>query len=299
MRKPINDPKHLKNKILLTTYIFRCLPISHFWHITASQKELAKMQDTVKHLVQSGLLIKKPAISRHDFLYLTKKGYTFITTQVMGNSTSVPFYQLNEAHSLRIGITDHQYMNFTFLWHWLAKNTQLFTKDIKVYEDSNLNNCKIKVTFGGKDIVIAPDILIYLPDEDNKAFKKAIFIENDTGGETHRKIYQKLVEYSVLVNRGLRQNLISQAELYFIFHSQKRLDNILGENGIVRLFSYYNNSEKLKSVTVDTILHAFDGKSFPFYVGVLNQEQTDPYNFQPLNLKDHILQRRPEWKHLL
>ena len=299
MGKTIIDPYHLKNKVLLTTYIFRCLPISHFCSITNSPKELAKTQDIIKHLVKSDLLIKKRSISHHFFVYLTKKGYEFLITNVLGNSNAAPFYQLNKDHSLRIGISDHQYMNFVFLWHWLGENVKLFATDIKIYEDSNLNHCKIKFAFGGKDLVISPDILIYLPDEDNKALKKAIFIENDTGGETHKKIYQKLVEYSALVNRGLRQNLISKAELYFIFHSQKRLENILGETGIVRLFSYYNNSEKLKNVTVDTILNAFDGKSFPFYVGVLNQEEGNPYNFQLLDLKDHILQRRSEWKHLL
>jgi hypothetical protein len=293
MGKTNNNPVHLKNRVLLSTYIFRSLPMQFFKAVATDPKEQEEIRSTVKMLIRDKLIFKKTAIHKLQFIYLSKSGHTYITKSLLNEGSG--YYSYRTDRNLRGSVGEHSFMNFAFIWNWIKQNPDLLAKNIQIFEDSDLNNCRFKFAFGGKDLVISPDVLIYLPDEANTAFKKAIFIENDTGGETYSKVYQKLIEYSLLVSRGLKQNLISSAEIYFIFHSQKRVEKLLSDKGLVSLFNYYNSSPKAKDVSVDIILKAFDGQNLPLYFSVLNQGIAP----QPVIFKDLLLQRRPEWKHLV
>ncbi len=279
----------------MCTYIFRSLPLQYLSAIALDSKEREKIRLIIVGLIQSGLLLKNEAIHGLSFIHLSKSGHNFVIKELLKKNNSGAFYEYKKGRHLRGSVGEHSFMNFAFIWNWIKQNPELLAKNIQIFEDSDLNNCRFKFAFGGKDLVISPDVLIYLPDEINTAFKKAIFIENDTGGETYSKVYQKLTEYSLLVSRGLKQNLISSAEVYFIFHSQKRVEKLLSDKGLVSLFNYYNSSPKAKDVSVDIILKAFDGQNLPLYFSVLNQE----FAPQPVVFKDLILQRRPEWKHLV
>lgn len=292
MGKRITNPDHLKNKILLCTYIFRSLPVQFLKQISANSVEWKSVYSTIKNLTRDGLINKKTALHGLTFIYLSKSGYKYVSESIFESPNPKLLYSYRSDRSSKGSVGEHTFMNFVFIWNWVKNHPEMFKQGIGIYEDSNLNNCKVKFSFAGKDVVISPDILIYLRDEKNQAFRKAIFVENDTGGETYSQIYQKFVEYAALAEKGLNHNLISQAQIYFVFRSEKRLQQLVSPNGLVKLFSYYNNSRKLKNVGIELILKAFDGQTLPLNLSIFQQFDQG----QDLNLKDLILERRPEWK---
>jgi hypothetical protein len=191
-------------------------------------------------------------------------------------------------------------MNSAFVWDWISKNPQLLPGDLEIYEDSNINQCKLKFIHGGRNIVLSPDVLILYPDgnkEKNNFYKKAVIVENDTGGETYRTVFRKFIEYAMFIKQ-LESARISGGELLFIFHSQKRAENLLfSEEGIAQFIENYNDTPKLKDAHNYDILSAYLHSELQVKYAYFNRENIDnPYEFKPYNFAEQILLRHPKWK---
>jgi hypothetical protein len=296
MRKKITDIRHLKNRILLLVYIFRCLPSSYF-ETFVSQKEKQKARFCINNLIQQEYLKKKKAFLAYiSFLYLTKKGYEYVVIQVLKISSGKGFYTYRTDRISATGDSDHRFMNFLFLQEWITKNHHLINQSIQMYEDSDINKCKIAFSYGNKRILLVPDVLILLPDEKNYAERKAIFVENDTGGEAHKRIYQKLIEYGLFAMYGMKQNNISKMDLYFIFQSTQRTEYLMGEKGTLgRYVEQFNATEKLKDIHIFEIINAFTNPHIHIYYSAIQEVGNTTYSFLPYDFKNVILTANPSW----
>jgi hypothetical protein len=303
MRTPITDPTHVKNKIIIMTYIFRSLPYLYIELTATSTKERQELQKIVINLKKTNYIAQKRAKHSLAFLHLTKKGYEFVTKSLMKRQTEKgeksPFYAYRSLRSLRGAVTEHQYMNFAFIWDWITKNPEKLQGDIEVYEDSNINQCKLTFTHGGKTIVLSPDVLILYPDEksENSLCKRVVIVENDTGGETYKMVFRKFVEYAMLITQ-LNVNKISGGELLFVFPSQNRAEQMLfGEEGMTQFVENYNNTPKVKDVHNYDILSAYIQSELEVKYAWFNEKDIQhPYQFIPYNFGEQLLQRYPKWK---
>src|SRR5579859_2197194 len=167
MRKPIFDPQHLKNKILIAIYIFRSLPNQYIETINSYEKEIKdKTRLIILNLIQDGVIKKSSADNGTVYLRLTSKGYSLVSTQLLPQKTN-PLYTFRRDRGVNHTISDHHYYNFVFVWDWIMKNNSLLNKNIQIYDDSNLNNCFVSFSFESKKVVISPDILVFQPDTTN------------------------------------------------------------------------------------------------------------------------------------
>jgi len=303
MRPSIVDPVHLKNRILILTYIFRSLPYLYLELTASSTEKRQELQKMVINLEKTDYLAKKTAMHSLSFLHLTQKGHEFVTKNLLTRTTSrgvmQPFYAYRSLRSLRGTVSEHQYMNFAFIWDWIAKNPEKLQGDIEIYEDSNINQCKLRFLHGGKTVILSPDVLILYPDAngDNSFYKKAVIVENDTGGETYKTFFRKFVEYAMLIKQ-LRQSKISGGELLLIFHSQQRAENLLfAEEGMTQFITNYNDTPKVKDVHNYDILSAYLHSELDVKYAWFNEKNTvSPYEFKPYNFGEQLLKRYPKWK---
>ncbi len=170
MSYPINNSRHLKNKILLSIYVFRSLPSQYIETITAYDSEVKeKVRLIILNLIQGKVLKKSSADNGTIYLRLTSKGYQYVSTQLLPQ-VSKPLYTFRRDRGVNHTISDHHYYNFVFVWDWIGKNASLLNKNIQIYDDSNLNNCFVSFPHDNKKIVISPDILIFQPDATNTSF---------------------------------------------------------------------------------------------------------------------------------
>jgi hypothetical protein len=192
-------------------------------------------------------------------------------------------------------------MNFSFIWHYISTHPDLLTQNVKIYDDSNMNHCKIPFTYKNKKVILSPDILIYIPDIDNTHLRKAVIVENDTGRETYSTIHQKISEYGALIQYGREENYLSSVDIYFVFHSVKRTQQLLfSQKGIIPCFDDYNRTEKAKEVSIDIVLSAFSTSSSSIFYSPLNiHNKPQIYEFKVYPLPELLLKARPEWKHYL
>src|SRR5258708_8949439 len=197
MRKPTANPEHLKNKILVAIYVFRSLPAQYIEMISSYNPKIKeKARLIILNLLQGGVIKKSLADNGTTYFRLTSKGYQHVSTELMPQINK-PLYTYRRDRGINHVISDHHYYNFVFVWDWISKNTSLLNKNIQIYDDSNLNNCFVSFSHDNKKVVISPDILVFQPDTKNSSFRKATFVENDAGGETYKRLYEKFVEYGV------------------------------------------------------------------------------------------------------
>lgn len=306
MRAPITDPTHLKNKILLSCYIFRSLPYLYLEQTTTSTKERRVISKMVANLEVTKYLSKKTALHSLSFLYLTKKGYDFITTQLLkregGVGYSQPYYAYRSYRSLRGTVSEHQYMNFLYIWHLISTNASLLSRDIEIYEDSNLNHCRLIFSHGGRDIVLSPDVLVFYPSPDstNNLYRRVIMVENDTGGESYKTLFAKLVEYATLIMH-LKSLKIDGGELCFVFHSKERAEKLLfSDAGLSQFVKEYNDTVKVKGVHSYEILSAYLNSEIQVNYAILTKDnKTTPYEFKPYDFAKVLLTRYPKWEKYL
>jgi len=297
MRKKIISLDHLKNRIVLATYIFRSLPVLYLNQVAIDDSEKERMRLIIIDLIRHGFLKKKESLHGMQYLLITKQGYDYLIKEVLLSEHN-PMYKYKPVRSVRQSISEHGYMNFVFIWHFITQHASSITNEIKIYDDTNLNHCKIPFSFAGKRAMLVPDTVILTSSGYGK---KAILVENDTGREEYQKIYKKLVEYGAFIQNAEAESAINEIELYLILHSKARMEKMFySPTGIAQLFNYYNNSEKIKDIPVETILRGFKEGKVTFYLSVFNN--TNPqciYNFQKYNLPDEIIKIKPEWKHLV
>lgn len=285
------------------TYVFRSLPYLYLELTAVSTAERQRINEAVKNLENTNFLAKKRAKHSLAFLHLTKKGHEFVTKNLMQRQTGMghlePFYAYRSLRSLRGTISEHQYMNFAFLWDWITKNPDKLQGDIEMYEDSNINQCKLTFIHGGKTIILSPDVLILHPDEsgNNSLKKKAVIVENDTGGETYKMVFRKFVEYAMLIKQ-VSNSKISGGELLFIFPSKERAENILfSEAGMTLFVENFNDTPKVKDVHNYDILSAYLESEIAVKYAWFNEKNIqNPYEFKPYNFGEELLNRYPKWK---
>ena len=294
-------------------YIFRSLPYLYL-ELTAKgdPKEREHVYDTIRYLERQGLLAKKQAMHSLYFLHLTKKGYTYVTTNLFKRfdmrafpRTLRPkdsFYTYRTDRSLKGTVSEHQYMHFSFIWEWITQHPHLLIGDLEVYEDSNVNHCQLTIRYGGKDIRISPDVLILSPHHKDTTgyYKRAVIVENDTGGETYKTLFGKFLQYAVLIN-NLQNALITAGEVYFIFHSKERAEQFFTseQKGMMQFIknNYYFSGGNIKDLPINELLNAYYQSPFQVYYGIFNKDDKhNPHTFTRYNLGEHILKARPELK---
>jgi len=299
MRKQINNPTHLKNKILISIYVFRYLSAEYFDRIVKTRKEKQQVYETINYLVKQNFILKKELLHEFSFLYLTKKGYDFVTKNLIGVEGTIPFYQYRTDRSQTGYIFVHNYMNFTYVWNFISNNPELLKQNIQIYEDGNKNQCKLVFYHGGKNVILSPDVLIFTPEK-NSIYRKAVIVENDFGGETHATLFKKLIEYSIFIKEGMKQNKIKSVEIYFILVSYERAHNLFGTQGtIAKMADYFNSSYKVKDVDVRDILQVFQNGENKIFYSVFNRRpDITCQNFLPYDFRKEIIALHPSWERL-
>lgn len=301
MGKQIIEPTHLKNKILMSVYIFRFLPTYYFEDIQIKKDEKRKAQFIINNLVQEGYLKKQPSQRESiKYLLLTKKGHDFVIKNILKQEVN-PFYLYRTDRLAKFNDSDHRFMNFVYIWDWIEKNSHLLNTGIRIYEDSNRNYCKLNFTYGADAIVLFPDVLILLPDvHKGSEFFKAIIVENDTGVETSGVLFRKIVEYSAYAMRGLQQGFISEAELIFTLHSKARSSRVLPN--MIKHAQNYNSTLKVKDVKAAHILQAFmqTGMTIQFsIIDTTTNRRESIYESLQFDLRKELLAHNPSWQYLL
>ncbi len=298
MAKTNTSLHHLKNKILLATYIMRSLPVEDIHKTTSEPKERQRIRNTLVFLKREGFTNQKQSLRGDRFIHLTKKGYKYVTERVLKRIDDRTQYQHKEYRLLRKTLSEHSFMSFIYLWQYISSNADTINGATQIYEASDMNKCKISVYATGTSLVISPDIIIYTPDAKNSLFYNALCVENDNGREPYKMIYEKVVEYAVLADKGLIPNRISNLTLNFIFRSKQRIKQLFyDEQGIVRIFRTYNNTKQIKDVRIRTIILALNNSNFHINVSYFDDSNIEsPYEFQEYNLSEMLLKVKPEWK---
>jgi hypothetical protein len=289
---------HVKNKILLVTYIFRSLPIEDIQRTTNNPKERQRIRNYLVFLKRDGFIIQKQSLRGDRFIYLTKKGYTYVTAKILTIGEAAPLYQYKESKLLRKSVSEHSFMNFIYIWHYISEHVQDFTSKMQVYEESDMNKCKVQVNFLRTSFVVSPDVLMYTPVKNSDFEFKALFVENDNSRETYHTIYEKIIEYLVLASNRLQKNDLTEISLYFIFRSKQRIEQLfLSENGIVRFFKPYNDTKQIKDVRIKPLIQVLANPNLHLYISYFDDKNiTHPYEFQHYDLLSLLLARKPEWK---
>jgi hypothetical protein len=285
------DPTMLKNTILILIYIFRSLPAGYIDFYFANKEEKQKVWKAIFKLTENGY-IKKNSEYGLTFLYLTKKGHTFITTHIFTNTETIPFYHYRTDRMERSSTSMHHFMNFVFIWEWITNNSHLLNQHIKIYEDSDMNHCKLKYRYNGRDLLLYPDVLILHPDESKKGYQKAIIVENDTRTETYKPLFQKFIDYATFIERGADHLAISTIEINYIFTSKKRIETFLSSSkGALQMLRPYNATEKYRSgVSAQTILSAYNKPHVTVSSSAFNRKQPQgSYNFKPYAFTQEIV----------
>lgn len=208
----ITNQTHTKNRILLCVYIFRSLPYEYIQELTKSEPAVwEKTRLIIVNLVQQKFITKTRADCGISYLRLTRKGHIFVGQQLL--KTDNPFYTFRRGRSLNHPYSNHHFYNFATIWHFLADHGEKSLQGSKIYEDSNLNAAKVRFHFKNRQIVLSPDVLVFLPDKKNDVFLHAKLYENDTGGETLGVLQDKLIEYALLAKYGLQENSIRTFDL--------------------------------------------------------------------------------------
>lgn len=296
MRKKITTINHLKNRIVLATYIFRSLPVWYLNAIAINDEQKGRIKLILLDLIRYGFLKKKESIHEMQYLSLTKKGYDYLVQEVL-KSTHSPMYKYKPVRSVRQSVSEHGYMNFAFIWNYILENASILDNEIRIYDDSNLNHCKLPFSFAGKRAVLVPDTVIHIAQGSTK---RVIFVENDTGREEYLKIYKKLVEYAAFVQNAKAEHAIDSIDLYFILASDKRLEQMFySPKGLVQHFDNYNHSDKIRDVSIDVVIRAFANENVKVFTSLFNHKNSDKlYSFRQYNLAEQLLTLNPAWKYL-
>lgn len=298
MRKTNNSLHHIKNKILLATYIFRSLPIEDIQRTTNNTAERQKIRNSIVFLKRDAYITQKSSLRGDKFIYLTKKGYTYVHEQLLQNGESDALYQHKGYRQLKKSVSEHSFMNFIFVWHYLSTSSNTVNAALRIYEESDMNKCKVPVHFAGSNLIVSPDVIVYTPEQENSLLYNAIFIENDNGREQYKVLYHKIVEYALLVEKGMQHNKLSKVSLYFVFRSKRRINQLFySQEGLTRFFSAFNNTSQVKDVRIRTILQALTNPKFTIFISYLDESTiATPYDFQEYHLAEMLLVKNPSWK---
>lgn len=293
----INNSHQIKNRILLLTYIYRSLPRIYIKAIAKDNSEKEHIRWTINNLERTGYLSQKTVQPiPFEFLYLTIKGYRYVVSEILkGNEKG--YYRYKESRSLLKPILNHSFLNFAFLWHFHKENFELFSNEIQLYEDSDINHCKFTFSYRGHDVLVSPDVILYMADSKQNGLKKASFVENDTGRETYKILYQKLIEYIAFAEEGMEKQKLSEISLYFIFLSKRRMEQLFySPNGVVRYFALYNKTSRGIEVRMRYLLQTLQSKKMQIYLSTYDTTNPgNPYQFETYDLLSYLVKKEQSW----
>lgn len=302
MRKTIDEPTHIKNRILACIYIFRSLPSTFIKQITRINGiEQESVRKVILYLERSTLIQTKKADVGTIYLQLTSNGQTYVKETIMPLESKKPLFVFRRDRSTNYPNNDHTYYNFVYIWELLRKNPEKIAKSLHIYEDSNRNNCKLPFSYLSRRTTIYPDALILYINEDNNSFTDAQLVESDTGGETSTIIYKKLVSYGVFAYQGLDQLGYSNASLHFIFKSHERVKNLFEGDLVIEKFRERNIGEKIRNVPIEILIKGYQRMPI-FYTDFHrthdNKNNTtfdSPLLFKKLDIVGKLLRKETEW----
>jgi hypothetical protein len=185
----------------------------------------------------------------------------------------------------RMTISHHMFLNMRFVWEFLDDNLDIIkNKDIKIYTDTDVNNCKLRFKYQGYDLEFRPDVLIKVRSKYDKTNKKLIMVENDTGTENTIQIYRKFVRYGFYLDKThilkdkLKEDIyFPDVKLYFMCTSKQRLHNIFIKGNLAKYFKMVNSFKGRFHLKTKKYLELLEKDYFGFYI--MNWEDYEPEEF--------------------
>lgn len=270
-----------REKVLYTIFLFRCIPMIYISKGLTAFTNL-KGYYNVYNLAKTGHIIPITDVSLRTYLYLTEKGYRYVQEKILEGRE--PQYRYMRARDRRLSISPHMFYNLRFVWNFIDKNFGLLKKkDIRIYTDTDVNNCKLRFNYQGYNLEIRPDVLIKIRSKDGKQNEKLIIVENDTGSENTIQIYRKFIRYGFYLDKtGILHSsgkgiYYPDVEHYFICESGKRLQNLFEGGNLGKYFRKVNSYKNRFNIKTETLLEVFSGDYFRFYIA--NWEKYKPKKF--------------------
>src|ERR1035437_9010121 len=94
------EPKQLKERMLLLTYIYRSLPAKYIRSVCDTPKDKEAARWTINNLIKAKYVVKKTSLPLGDeYLVLTINGFRYVTEKLL-HDPKRPFYTYKESRSL-------------------------------------------------------------------------------------------------------------------------------------------------------------------------------------------------------
>ncbi len=278
--------------LLVLVLIMKIVPYRWFVQLSEQyQVTKKKCYNLITVANKFDCLMSVSNISNEKMLYLTEKGYNKAIEQVRVNYNYKAWTK--EAGKFRSSTIqrDHHYILFHFFVQYLGLNLDAEI----IYTDYDQKSLIDYV--GGKDVKIRPDGVIR-PKEN---YQKLICVEADTGTESHKKLFYKLLKYIWYAKNNFGgMDGVQTVELYFSFHSRNRLENILtvdlaGNKG--NLFKFfanhsYNLPKSKEKIYIEDVYKVLRDGKLNLQAGVYSEGLE---KFEPLLLWRKILEANPKW----
>lgn len=278
-----------KDKILYILFTLRAIS-RHDILIEFDTEERKKVRVAINDFKRFKYIHEKVTINGHRLLYITKKGYEYIVNTVL--KTKNPQYKYNSNRSRRSPLYAHHYMNFKFVWDYVHANWDLILqKDISIFTDQDIVNCKLKTDYEGKPLIIRPDVLVNIPKAKNRT--DVVLVENDTARENPVTIYRKFLQYALFLLDTKRYVHIDKVTLHFIFTSKQRMENLFEGDVISNRFKLDNKLDKW-IVDMKDVVKAFKSEDFKLFISHFKKSKPVEIDFL-----DTLKNTKYSWKHYL
>ena len=99
----------------------------------------------------------------------------------------------------------------------------------------------------------------------------------------------------------MQENMFEGIDLYFVFHSQKRVQQFFTDGkGVVSFMSSYNSTDKVKDVPIEDIIKVYSsGNITVHYAFIEKGGRPTISDFKRYEFIDYLLAKNPAWKHFL
>ena len=252
-----------------------------------------KLINLVQNLVADGLAEIKETYQDERFIFLTSKGYSR-ASEIIPPNYSYSFWSKGANRTETI-FRHHHYITFKFLIEYLSE----LDNNVDTISVDYDKNCKIGVKLGSHTYYVYPDLLIRPTPSENIVNNTLVAVESDTGFETIKKLFDKLLRYLILTNRDFDGDSIAVLKIYFVFNSLNRRDNVFGnEQNTGYLYPLFDQSTRTKfyidkmpdSLGIKELFKVLDSGRIELYSGDTNQHLS---TFRKEEIKNRILDTCP------